>query len=110
MIFFTDMQRSLHRKHSGFLGGLFIRGILYMCIVCLLNTLFFAIIKQSPHLSKLSQVENWSDQGPIKTVSVKFAKSLLRLVLDKYLTTTDAGADDTDAVQEEVHKIEYIPQ
>ena len=114
MKFFTELKRTIRMNRNRFAAGLFIQGILYVCVICLLNTLFFAVVQYpvqvDQHLSGTTFSHTTKSVASLNTGNRKFAKSLLRFVVEnifknKHATNTE---DTKDAVHEELHKVEYI--
>ena len=107
------IRRAIQYVYHQARGGIFIRPVLCICIVCLLNTLFFAIVKRPfqfhQQLSEKKSLSYNSDFAS-KGERVKFAKSLLRLVLEKYMANTSDASDHQENKHEELHRIEYISQ
>lgn len=111
MMDFTNKRLITRGIHNQARGGIFIRVILYISVICVLNTLFFAIVKfpSQPQQSLLEKKSiHYNSSFGHKTIKLKFAKSLLRLLLDNYLAEAPNSSDTKESTSEEVHKIEYI--
>lgn len=116
-MFFTGESAVFRNKNNRLLDSIFSRGLLCMCVFCLLNTLFVVVIKkpaikqgslvvqkQTPHSLQVKPVKLHSLKGKFKV----FSKSLLRTILENCLYAPNHASLPGAEADDEVKKVEYI--
>jgi hypothetical protein len=83
--------------------GYFGRALLYVSLVCLLNTLFFVPVPQSlPQAAPGAPVKNAAADDP--------DNSLLELVMEDCFDAPESSSDTPDDVDDVLKKVEYVVQ
>jgi hypothetical protein len=83
--------------------GYFGRALLYGSLVCLLNTLFFVPVPQSPRQAAAG--------APVKNAPADDPdNSLLELVMENCFEAPESSPDTPDDVDDLLKKVEYVVQ
>jgi hypothetical protein len=99
-VIFSSFRKNTDRKSKPASMHLFSTGLVYFCLLCMLNILFFAPVEYNWVKKQANGLAHQDDPD----------NSLLEMLLEDYLDAPESTADPQDDADHLLKKLEYVSQ